>query len=132
MIKKVTAKFNARILVVDDYIDNQELAKTLLEKMECEVDVAEDGLEAVEMVKESNYDAVFMDVQLPELDGYGATKLIREAEGDEKHTPIIALTANALEGDKEKCLKAGMDDYLAKPFRGEDIEMVLSKFLKAD
>lgn len=132
MIKKVTAKFNARILVVDDYIDNQELAKSLLERMECEVDVAEDGLEAVEMVKESDYDAVFMDVQLPELDGYDATRLIREAEGDGKHVPIIALTANALEGDKEKCLKAGMDDYLAKPFRGEDIEKVLSKFLKAD
>ncbi|MFH2129878.1 MAG: response regulator [bacterium] len=132
MIKKVTAKFNARILVVDDYIDNQELARTLLEKMECEVDVAEDGLEAVEMVRDADYDAVFMDIQLPELDGYGATRQIREAEGSEKHTPIIALTANALEGDKEKCLKAGMDDYLAKPFRGEDIERVLSRFLKPE
>ncbi|MBU2643096.1 response regulator [bacterium] len=132
MIKKVTAKFNARILVVDDYIDNQELARTLLEKMECEVDVAEDGLEAVEMVRDADYDAVFMDIQLPELDGYGATRQIREAEGSKKHTPIIALTANALEGDKEKCLKAGMDDYLAKPFRGEDIERVLSRFLKPE
>jgi len=132
MIKKVTAKFNARILVVDDYIDNQELAKTFLEKMECEVDVAEDGFEAVEMFKESDYDAIFMDIQMPDLDGYGATREIREVEGDDQHTPIIALTANALEGDKEKCLKAGMDDYLSKPFKGEDIEKVLSKFLKAE
>lgn len=131
MIKKVTSKFNARVLVVDDYIDNQELAKAFLERMECEVDVAEDGLEAVEMFQESEYDAVFMDIQMPDLDGYEATRQIREAEGSEKHTPIIALTANALEGDREKCLKAGMDAYLPKPFKGEDIEMVLLKFLKA-
>jgi len=131
MIKKVTAKFNARILVVDDYIDNQDLARSLLEKMECEVDVAEDGNEAVEMFKDSDYDLVFMDVQMPNLDGYDATRIIRELESDDKRTPIIALTANALEGDKEKCLKAGMDDYLTKPFRGEDIERIMLQFLDA-
>lgn len=132
MIKKVTTKFNARILVVEDYIDNQDLARSLLEKMECEVDVAEDGTEAIEMARHSEYDLIFMDIQMPNLDGYDATRMIRESESGKKRTPIIALTANALEGDKEKCLKAGMDDYLAKPFRGEDIEKVMSQFLKAE
>ena len=129
MIKKVTSKFNARVLVVDDYQDNQYLAKSLLEKMDCEVDLAEDGFQALEMVKEAEYDAVFMDVQLPELDGYDTTRRIREWEGGKKHLPIIALTANALQGDREKCLKAGMDEYLPKPFRGEDLEKILLKFL---
>lgn len=132
MIKKVTSKFNARILVVDDYIDNQDLARAILEKMECEVDVAEDGTEALEMIQHSEYDLIFMDVQMPNLDGYDTTRRIRESEMGTKRTPIVALTANALEGDKEKCLKAGMDDYLAKPFRGEDIERVMSQFLKAE
>jgi len=129
MIKKVTAKFHARILVADDYLDNQDLARSLLERMECEVDVAEDGEEALEMFQSGEYDLVFMDVQMPELDGFEATRRIRALEGNRKHTPIIALTANAMEGDREKCLAAGMDDYIAKPFRGEDMETVLLKFL---
>lgn len=129
MIKKVTAKFNARVLVVDDYLDNQELARSLLERMACEVDVAEDGQEALGMIEEVTYDAIFMDIQMPELDGYETTRRIRKVETADRHVPIIALTANAMEGDKEKCLKAGMDDYIAKPFRGEDMERVLRKYL---
>jgi CheY-like chemotaxis protein len=129
MIKKVTSRFHARVLVVDDYIDNQDLARSLLERMECEVDVAEDGEEALSMFRNGEYDLLFMDIQMPVLDGYEATRRIRAMEGDGRHTPIIALTANALEGDREKCLAAGMDDYIAKPFRGEDIENVLLKFL---
>jgi CheY-like chemotaxis protein len=129
MIKRVTTKFNARILVVDDYVETQVLTKFLLEKMDCQVDVAEDGLEALEMWGKTDYDAILMDVQLPELDGYETTRRIRKSEISGKRTPIIALTANALEGDREKCLKAGMDDYVAKPFRGEDIEKVLQKLL---
>lgn len=130
MIKKVTSVFNARILIVDDYVDNQELLKSILEKMECEVDVAEDGQEALQMFLESEYDAIFMDIQMPVMDGFETTRKIREAEKGGSHVPIIALTANALEGDKEKCLEAGMDDYLAKPFRGVDIETALSKYLE--
>ena len=115
--------------MVDDYVETQVLTKFLLEKMDCQVDVAEDGLEALEMWGKTDYDAILMDVQLPELDGYETTRRIRKSEISGKRTPIIALTANALEGDREKCLKAGMDDYVAKPFRGEDIEKVLQKLL---
>ncbi len=129
-MKKITAKFNARILLAEDYIVNQELTKEMLEMMSCEVDVADDGKEALNRYKTNNYDLILMDVQMPEVDGYQATKEIRKEENSmQKHTPIIALTANALLGDREKCLEAGMDDYLSKPIRGEELETILKKYL---
>lgn len=128
-MKRISAEFNAHILVVDDYIVNQELTKEMLEMMKCQVDVAEDGNEALSCYKDSQYDLIFMDVQMPGMDGYEVTRQIRALEGSEKHTPIIAVTANALVGDKEKCIEAGMDDYISKPIKGSDLEIMLEKYL---
>lgn len=128
-MKKISAEFNANVLVVDDYIVNQELTKEMLEMMKCEVDVAEDGNEALSLYKEGTYNLIFMDVQMPGMDGYEVTRQIRALEGEAKHTPIIAVTANALVGDREKCLEAGMDDYISKPIKGSDLEMMLEKYL---
>lgn len=130
-MKKITAKFPGKnILVVEDYIINQEMVKEMLELMECRVDVAENGKEAVDKHKSGNYDLVFMDVQMPIMDGYQATKAIREIDGKSKHTPIVAITANAMESDKAACLDSGMDDYISKPIKGENLENTLDKFLK--
>ena len=94
--------------------------------MECEVDLAQDGDEAVQMCQETEYDIIFMDIQMPDLDGYEVTTQIRKNESG-KPVPIIALTANNSDDDKEKCLKLGMNDYIAKPIKAEDIEMILKK-----
>lgn len=128
-MKKITAKFNAKILVADDYIVNQELTKEMLEMMDCVVDVAEDGRQALEIIRNNQYDLIFMDVQMPEKDGYAVTKEIRAFEGKSRHTPIIAITANALVGDRERCLEAGMDDYISKPIKGIELENVLQKHI---
>lgn len=119
----------ARILVVEDMRVNTMLIKKLLEKCGCSVFTAEHGKEALEMMQHDRYDLVFMDCQMPEMDGFEATRIIREREGKRMHTTIIALTADALVGDREKCLNAGMDDYLNKPLRAEKITEMLHKWL---
>lgn len=130
-MKKITAKFpGVKVMVVDDYPINLELATEMLRIMECDVDMAEDGQEAIDLCKNNNYAVIFMDIQMPKIDGYTATKMIREMEGDDKHTVIVAITANALQGDREKCLDAGMDDYISKPIQGENIEKILQKYVK--
>jgi CheY-like chemotaxis protein len=116
-----------RILVVEDHFINQELMKEMLDRLQCHVDTAENGREALEKIETGEYDAIFMDLQMPEMDGLQATREIRKRQG-EKKIPIIALTANALQGDQKKCLEAGMDDYLAKPFEIKDIEKLLTKY----
>jgi signal transduction histidine kinase/CheY-like chemotaxis protein len=103
------------VLVVDDNVINQKLAARLLEKMGYRVDVADDGHAAVAAVERRRYAVVLMDCQMPGLDGYDATREIRTTEGMDRHTPIIAMTAGAMVGDREKCLEAGMDDYITKP-----------------
>lgn len=105
-----------KILVAEDNIINQKVIKRLLEKNGFEVEIAGDGLKAVEMVNQNSYDLVLMDMQMPEMDGIEATKKIRENEKNTwQHIPIIALTANAMTGDREKCEEAGMDGYASKP-----------------
>lgn len=127
------AKFpGKRVLVVEDYAINQEIMQDMLELMDCTVDIAENGKQALDMVKKQHYDAILMDVQMPELDGYGATREIRQRETDgDKRSVILAITANAMVGDREKCLAAGMDDYLAKPIELDKLEGLLKKYLKA-
>jgi len=128
-VKKIDAKFHARILVVEDYPINAELTKEMLEMMECHVEIAEDGEEALAKYREGDYDLIFMDIQIPKKDGVAVVRQIRKEEAKKRHTPIVALTANALQEHKEQYLAAGMDDYLSKPIRAESLEEILSRHL---
>jgi two-component system sensor histidine kinase/response regulator len=108
---------NLRVLLVEDNRVNQVVASTLLERHGHEVVVADNGRVALDALDEAEFDVVLMDVQMPEMDGYAATAAIRQREeGTGRHLPIVALTANALQGDRERCLQAGMDGYVSKPF----------------
>ena len=115
-----------RILVAEDNIVNQKVAVRQLLRLGYAADAVATGGEALEAFHRIDYDAILMDCQMPEMDGYTATRLIREAETNGR-IPIIALTANALEGDRERCIEAGMDDYVSKPV----YEAKLSEVLKA-
>ena len=117
-----------RVLVVEDNEINQFAATRLLRSFGLTVDVAANGREAITMTGRTEYSAVFMDCQMPDVDGYTATRVIRRREAPTgRHTPIVALTAHALEGDREKCLSVGMDDYLSKPLRRQTIQDVLGR-----
>ena len=119
----------ARVLVAEDNVVNQRLVKHMLEKLGCRVDLAVNGREAVSMAAERRYDLVFMDCFMPELDGYAATAELRRREtAGERRLPIIALTANAMAEDRARCLAAGMDDYLSKPVRIEEIRDILQRW----
>ena len=120
------------ILLAEDNVVNQRLAVKLLEKRGHHVTLAANGKEAVEALERERFDLVFMDVQMPEMDGIEATKIIREREqGQGRRQPIIALTAHAMKGDEERCLAAGMDGYLTKPIRPKELDETLQKFLAA-
>ncbi|MDH5427650.1 MAG: response regulator [Nitrospirota bacterium] len=148
---------SGHLLVVDDHVVNQQLAQMMLERMGHRIDVVGNGLEAIEAVSRIPYDLVFMDCQMPEMDGYEATKAIREMESKKRevlggrgeprdakspyplpltphassHIPIVAMTANAMTGDREKCLAAGMDDYISKPIKHEELALLVAKWLPA-
>jgi len=131
--------FDAHVLVVEDNPVNQELAVVMLEGIGCRARVAVNGVDAVEAMTASPldkvsdpYDIILMDFQMPEMDGHEATEAIRKWEATlsaERQLPIIALTANAMTGDREKCLACGMNDYLAKPFSQKQLGGVLEKWL---
>ena len=112
---------SARILLAEDNLVNQKVARKMIEKLGCSVDVVASGLEALNKIRQNSYDLVFMDCQMPEMDGYEAAREIRKLPGAPAQVPIIALTANAMDGDREKCLEAGMNDYLCKPVKAEDL-----------
>lgn len=116
------------VLLVEDNIINQKLAARLLEKMGCLVDIADDGVVAVNMFKRSPYDVVFMDCQMPNMDGFEATSKIREMESDKSHTPIIALTANSLPEDRARSFEVGMDEFLTKPILKDKLRNALEKW----
>ena len=101
----------------------------MLEKLGYRVDVAPDGRQAVEMYETISYDLVFMDCQMPEMDGYEATGEIRKLSGPKSEVPIIAMTANAMPGDREKCMDAGMNDYMAKPIQLVELEKVCEQWI---
>ena len=116
-----------RVLVVEDNEINQLVAVRLLERRGLHVDVAANGVKALEMHATARYDAIFMDCQMPELDGYETTREIRRREGDGPRTPIIAMTASTLPGDSERCLAAGMDHYTGKPIRPASLDHILAQ-----
>jgi PAS domain S-box-containing protein len=146
----VATKFKGHILVVEDNPVNQAVAQAMLEDLGCSVDIAEDGLEALEAMTGRSYDLIFMDCQMPTMDGFEATKAIRGREAachrgaDARvevpgkaieppssciRIPIIAMTAGAMEGDRERCLKADMNDYLSKPFTKPHLIAILDRWL---
>jgi PAS domain S-box-containing protein len=116
-----------RILLVEDNEVNRQVAVAMLNKLDCRCDIATNGQEAVHAISQHDYQIVFMDCQMPIMDGFEATKAIRRSEGKTAPVRIIALTANAMEGDRERCLDAGMDDYLTKPLKMSDLEIMLKK-----
>ena len=119
-----------RVLLVEDNPVNQRVGRLLLEQMGCVVTTVSNGAESLDMVSRERFGMVFMDVRMPVMDGLEATRRLREREKKEglSHTPIVAMTANAMEGDRETCLAAGMDDYLSKPLRKDLLEVVVSRW----
>jgi CheY-like chemotaxis protein len=125
----------ARVLLAEDNHINQLIAVGLLRKLGYETDVVTNGLRALEGARSIPYDIIFMDCQMPEMDGYDAARAIRAHEQSSAHSAgrefqiyIIAITANAMEGDREKCLAAGMDDYLSKPIRLQELQAALERW----
>jgi CheY-like chemotaxis protein len=122
-------KFTGKVLVAEDVLTNQVLVRLLLERLGLEVTTVEDGALAVEEVMNREYDLILMDIQMPNMNGYEATQAIRKKG---VRTPVVALTANAMKGDKDKCIDAGCDGYLAKPIDRRALLQTIGKYLRAE
>ncbi|MGH9547790.1 MAG: response regulator, partial [Terriglobales bacterium] len=122
-----TTHSTRRILIVEDDETNRRVMSILLERMGHDHDFAHNGAEAVSMARENEYGLILMDIRMPELDGYKATKAIRASAAGRNHIPIVAVTAQAMDGDLEKCIWAGMNDYLSKPYTSEELETVVHR-----
>jgi CheY-like chemotaxis protein len=129
--QKIGASRPARVLLAEDNALNRTVAIAVLQKASHTVQIAENGVEAVKALRDGTFDMILMDCQMPEMDGFAATAAIRELESSDPrrgHVPIIALTANAMEGDRERCLAAKFDDYLAKPFKQQDLLAMVERW----
>ncbi|MAG94678.1 MAG: hypothetical protein CMJ48_13165 [Planctomycetaceae bacterium] len=120
----------ARVLLVEDNIVNQKVASRLLNKMGCTVEKAGNGRQALEKCEKQSFDVIFMDCQMPVMDGYEATQEIRSREASDEHVPIVAMTANAMSGDRERCVEIGMDDYVSKPINVAELRDALYRALQ--
>jgi CheY-like chemotaxis protein len=124
------ARTRNRILLAEDNLVNQKVATRILENLDYHVVVVRNGAAALAAWKTGEYDLILMDCQMPELDGYEATREIRRMEDGAGHIPIVALTAHAMKGADEDCIAAGMDDYLSKPINRDELDATLSRFLR--
>jgi two-component system, sensor histidine kinase and response regulator len=121
--------FKCHVLLAEDNHVNQEVGRAMLESFGCRVDVAGNGCEVLTLLESTCYDLIFMDCQMPSMDGYEATKRIRRNDNPEvAKLPVVALTAHVMDGDRERCLAAGMDDYLSKPFRLKELSEILERW----
>jgi two-component system sensor histidine kinase/response regulator len=121
--------YSGKVLLVEDNAINQRVARRFLERLGCQVRVVGDGQQALDAYRDDTFDFILMDMQMPVMDGLEATRKIRELEGNGRHTPIVALTANAMMGTLERCLEAGMDDYLTKPLDISRLQDALDRFI---
>jgi signal transduction histidine kinase/HPt (histidine-containing phosphotransfer) domain-containing protein len=126
------ARMPLKILLADDNLINQKVGAKMLEKLGYNPDIAANGVEVLKMLEQKPYQIIFLDVQMPEMDGYEASRRIHQRWQGSKRPRIIAMTGNALEGDRERCLAAGMDDYVAKPVRVTELQAVLDRWGKVD
>jgi len=120
-----------QVLLAEDNLVNQRVTRAQLTRLGCDVDLAADGREAIAAITRRRYDLVFMDCQMPGVDGFDAAREVRRSEGDGPHVPIVALTANDLPGDRDRCLAAGMNDYLAKPTDLDSLRQTLERHARS-
>lgn len=121
---------SSRVLLAEDNMFNQKVAAAMLKKLGFSTDVANDGLEVLDKLSQTNYDLIFMDCDMPKMNGFEATAKIRtiEEQTNGQHITIVAMTAHSTPEDREYCLNAGMDDYISKPFKIDDLQTVLSRW----